>query len=198
MPSKIRGDKKMSSITHDLLKGLNNKQQEAVQQTEGPLLIIARAGSGNTRVLPHRIGDLLEAESVAPRNVIAITFTNKAAREMKERVAAVIGLESDGMWVSTFPVMGVRIVRHDNDRIGYNRNFTIMDTSDQLSVIKQVLKDLNIDAKKFDPRAMLGRISAAKNELKTPEVYSEQDANFYERQVAHVYRAYQKILMKNQ
>src|SRR5699024_9366761 len=198
MPSKIRGDKKMSSITHDLLKGLNNKQQEAVQQTEGPLLIIAGAGSGKTRVLTHRIAYLLEEKSVAPRNVLAITFTNKAAREMKERVAALVGPESEEMWVSTFHAMCVRILRQDIDRIGYNRNFTILDTSDQLSVIKQVLKDLNIDAKKFDPRAMLGRISAAKNELKTPEVYSEQAANFYERQVAHVYRAYQKILMKNQ
>src|SRR5699024_1894504 len=177
MPSKIRGDKKMSSITHYLLKGLNNKQQEAVQQTEGPLLIIAGAGSGKTRVPTHRIAYLLEEKSVAPRKVLAITSTNQAAREMKERVAALVGPQSEAMWGSTLHAMCVRIVRQDIDRIGYNRNFTILDTSDQLSVIKQVLKDLNIDAKKFDPRAMLGRISAGKNELKTPEVYSEQAAN---------------------
>jgi DNA helicase-2/ATP-dependent DNA helicase PcrA len=188
----------MSQTVHDLLKGLNKQQQEAVKHTEGPLLIMAGAGSGKTRVLTHRIAYLLGEKDVSARNVLAITFTNKAAREMKERVRKLIGPESEYMWVSTFHSMCVRILRRDIDRIGYSRNFTILDSSDQLSVVKQVLKDLNIDKKQFDPRAMLGQISAAKNELITVEEYNKKQSNFYERQVGQIYEAYQKMLQKNQ
>src|SRR5690625_851958 len=185
-------------LKDDLLKGLNKEQQEAVQHTEGPLLIMAGAGSGKTRVLTHRIAYLIKEKGVGPRNILAITFTNKAAREMKTRVSRLVGPEGDYMWVSTFHSMCVRILRRDIDRIGYNSNFTILDSSDQLSVIKQVLRNLNIDTKQFEPRAMLNRISGAKNELITPEKFSEHVGNFYDRQVAKVYDAYQKMLRKNQ
>jgi len=188
----------MSQTVHDLLKGLNKQQQEAVKHTEGPLLIMAGAGSGKTRVLTHRIAYLLGEKDVSARNVLAITFTNKAAREMKNRVRKLIGPESEYMWVSTFHSMCVRILRRDIDRIGYSKNFTILDSSDQLSVVKQVLKDLNIDKKQFDPRAMLGQISAAKNELISVEEYNKKVGNFYERQVGQIYEAYQKMLQKNQ
>src|SRR5690625_765940 len=182
----------------DLLQGLNKEQQQAVKHTDGPLLIMAGAGSGKTRILTHRIAYLLDEKEVSPRNVLAITYTNKAAREMRQRVHKLVGKGSDQIWVSTFHSMCVRILRRDIDRIGYNQSFTILDSSDQLSVIKQVLRDLNIDPKKFDPRAMLGQISNAKNELITYEEYNNKVGNFFERQVGQVYEAYQKVLIKNQ
>lgn len=188
----------MSQSIHDLINGLNKEQQEAVKHTEGALLIMAGAGSGKTRVLTHRIAYLMREKEVSPRNILAITFTNKAAREMRERVKKLVGPEGENMWVSTFHSMCVRILRRDIDRIGINRNFTILDSGDQLSVVKQVLKNLNIDPKKFDPRAMLGQISSAKNELITPEEYSKNAGNFYDRQISQIYEAYQKILNKNQ
>lgn len=188
----------MSQHIHELVKGLNKEQQEAVQHTEGPLLIMAGAGSGKTRVLTHRIAYLIHEKDVAPHNILAITFTNKAAREMKQRVNDLVGRGSEQIWVSTFHSMCVRILRRDIDRIGYDRNFTILDTTDQLSVIKQVLKNLNIDPKQYDPRAMLGAISNAKNELITYEAYKKNERNFYERQVGAIYEAYQKMLRKNQ
>lgn len=187
----------MSQTTEELLTGLNKEQREAVKHTEGPLLIMAGAGSGKTRVLTHRIAYLMSEKGVAPRNILAITFTNKAAREMKSRVSDLVGPEGDYMWVSTFHSMCVRMLRRDIDRIGYNRNFTILDSGDQLTVVKQVLRDLNIDMKQFEPRAMLNKISAAKNELITPEKFSEHVGNYYDRQVAKVYEAYQAMLRKN-
>lgn len=188
----------MSQTMNDLLQGLNKQQQEAVKHTEGPLLIMAGAGSGKTRVLTHRIAYLLKEKGVGPRNILAITFTNKAAREMKDRVEKLVGSESADMWVSTFHSMCVRILRRDIDQIGYNRNFTILDPSDQLSAVRQVLRDLNIDPKQFDPRAMLNQISSAKNELITPETYEKEASNYFERQVARVYTAYQELIRKNQ
>src|SRR5690625_2810407 len=185
-------------LKEDLLTGLNKEQKEAVQHTEGPLLIMAGAGSGKTRVLTHRIAYLIKEKSVAPRNILAITFTNKAAREMKSRVSRLVGPEGDYMWVSTFHSMCVRILRRDIDRIGYDRNFSILDSTDQLSVVKQVLKNLNVDPKNFDPRAMLGQISSAKNELITPEKFNEKVGNYYDRQVGKIYEAYQQTLRKNQ
>ena len=182
----------------ELLSTLNKEQQQAVKQTEGPLLIMAGAGSGKTRVLTHRIAYLIDEKEVAPRNILAITFTNKAAREMKDRVRKLVGPESEYMWVSTFHSMCVRILRRDIEQIGYSRNFTIIDSSDQLSVMKQILKNLNIDPKQYDPRAMIGQISNRKNELITPKQAIETANNYFEKQVATIYDAYQKMLRKNQ
>ncbi|MBM7662759.1 DNA helicase-2/ATP-dependent DNA helicase PcrA [Bacillus mesophilus] len=187
----------MQFISNKLLAGLNPAQQEAVKQTDGPLLIMAGAGSGKTRVLTHRIAYLMAEKEIAPWNILAITFTNKAAREMKDRVAKIVGGAADNIWISTFHSMCVRILRRDIDRLGISRNFTILDTTDQLSVIKNVLKDQNVDPKKFEPRSMLGSISGAKNELVTPEEYSKSAAGPYESVVAKVYEEYQKRLRKN-
>ncbi|MEK4221722.1 DNA helicase PcrA [Bacillus sp. FSL W8-0116] len=188
----------MQFLTEKLLSGLNKEQQEAVKTTEGPLLIMAGAGSGKTRVLTHRIAYLMVEKAVNPYNILAITFTNKAAREMKERVGQLMGGAAEEVWISTFHSMCVRILRRDIDRIGFNRNFTILDTTDQQSVIKGILKDKNLDPKKFDPRAILGTISSLKNELIDPESYSKQAGSYYERIVSEVYEEYQKRLRKNQ
>lgn len=182
----------------DLLGGLNNKQQEAVKATEGPLLIMAGAGSGKTRVLTHRIAYLLDEKEVSPSSVLAITFTNKAAREMKERVEKLVGPEATYMWVSTFHSMCVRILRRDADRIGISKQFTIFDTGDQLTVIKNVMKSLNLDTKKFEPRAMLGMISQAKNDLLTASDYKEQANDYFAKVAADVYTGYERVLKKNQ
>ncbi|WP_404430597.1 DNA helicase PcrA [Sutcliffiella horikoshii] len=188
----------MQYLSQRLLEGLNPMQKEAVKKTDGPLLIMAGAGSGKTKVLTHRIAYLMAEKQVAPWNILAITFTNKAAREMKERVEKLLGPAAEDIWISTFHSMCVRILRRDIDRIGMNRNFTILDTTDQLSVIKNILKDRNIDPKKFEPRTILGTISSAKNELMTPEQYAKQPLGPYEQQVAEIYTDYQKRLKKNQ
>jgi len=190
--------KKLQFISNKLLSGLNEEQQEAVKATDGPLLIMAGAGSGKTRVLTHRIAYLMVEKEVAPWNILAITFTNKAAREMKDRVQAILGGAAEDIWISTFHSMCVRILRRDIDRMGFNRNFSILDTTDQLSVIKNILKEKNIDPKKFDPRTILGTISSAKNELQTPEEYEKTAGGMYEQIVSDVYKLYQKRLRKNQ
>ncbi|WP_261134339.1 DNA helicase PcrA [Bacillus sp. Marseille-Q3570] len=187
----------MQQIVERLLSGLNPEQKKAVKHTEGPLLIMAGAGSGKTRVLTHRIAYLLVEKGVAPWNILAITFTNKAAREMQSRVAAITGPAAESIWISTFHSMCVRILRRDSDRIGINRNFTILDATDQLSVIKQALKDLNLDTKKFDARGILGTISSAKNELKTAADFQKTAQGMYEEVAADVYEVYEKQLRKN-
>ncbi|MFE8139126.1 ATP-dependent DNA helicase [Staphylococcus aureus] len=161
-----------------LLNHMNTEQSEAVKTTEGPLLIMAGAGSGKTRVLTHRIAYLLDEKDVSPYNVLAITFTNKAAREMKERVQKLVGDQAEVIWMSTFHSMCVRILRRDADRIGIERNFTIIDPTDQKSVIKDVLKNENIDSKKFEPRMFIGAISNLKNELKTPADAQKEATDF--------------------
>ncbi|WP_375142563.1 DNA helicase PcrA [Metabacillus idriensis] len=173
-------------------------QKEAVKATDGPLLIMAGAGSGKTSVLTRRIAYLMVEKGVAPWNILAITFTNKAAREMKERIGKLLGPGADDIWISTFHSMCVRILRRDIDRIGISRNFSILDTTDQLSVIKSILKDRNIDPKKFDPRSILGSISGAKNELITPEEFEKTAGGMYEQVASDVYKDYQKKLLKNQ
>ncbi|GEL06180.1 DNA helicase PcrA [Rummeliibacillus stabekisii] len=191
----------MEQLTRNLLSGMNKEQEEAVKTTEGPLLIMAGAGSGKTRVLTHRIAYLVIEKQVYPSKILAITFTNKAGREMKERINNLLGQgTSERMWVSTFHSMCVRILRRDIDRIGYSKSFTILDTSDQLTVIKNALKELNIDPKRFDPRSMLNAISSAKNECIDAASYKAQinESNPYERTVAQVYENYQKRLRKNQ
>lgn len=188
----------MQYLTDKLLNGLNPEQQNAVKTTEGPLLLMAGAGSGKTRVLTHRIAFLIVEKRVNPYNILAITFTNKAAREMKERIGKIMGGAAEEIWISTFHSMCVRILRRDIDRIGFNRNFTILDTTDQQSVIKGILKEKNLDPKKFDPRAILGSISSAKNELIEPEEYAKQAGGYFEQTVSDVYEEYQKRLRKNQ
>ncbi|MBB6447762.1 DNA helicase PcrA [Bacillus benzoevorans] len=188
----------MNFLSEKLLNGLNPQQQKAVKATEGPLLLMAGAGSGKTRVLTHRIAFLMVEKGVNPYNILAITFTNKAAREMRERIYQLMGGAADEIWISTFHSMCVRILRRDIDRIGFNRNFTILDTTDQQSVVKAILKDKNIDPKKYDPRALLGAISSAKNELIDPEKYGSLANGYFELVVSDVYKEYQKRLQKNQ
>jgi DNA helicase-2/ATP-dependent DNA helicase PcrA len=148
--------KELQYLSEKLLNGLNPEQQNAVKATDGPLLLMAGAGSGKTRVLTHRIAYLIVEKRVNPYNILAITFTNKAAREMRERIGKMMGGVAEEIWISTFHSMCVRILRRDIDRMGFNRNFTILDTGDQQSVVKGILKDKNLDPKKYDPRAILG------------------------------------------
>ena len=181
-----------------LVKKMNSEQSEAVRTTEGPLLIMAGAGSGKTRVLTHRIAYLLDEKDVSPYNILAITFTNKAAKEMKARVEHLVGEEAQVIWMSTFHSMCVRILRRDADRIGIERNFTIIDPTDQKSVIKDVLKSENIDSKRFEPRMFIGAISNLKNELKTPEDAQKEANDFHSQMVATVYKGYQRQLSRNE
>lgn len=183
---------------NSLVNNMNKEQSEAVRTTEGPLLIMAGAGSGKTRVLTHRIAYLLDEKDVSPYNILAITFTNKAAKEMKERVEQLVGEEAQVIWMSTFHSMCVRILRRDADRIGIERNFTIIDPTDQKSVIKDVLKNENIDSKRFEPRMFIGAISNLKNELKTPEDAINEANDFHSQMVATVYSGYQRQLTRNE
>ena len=177
---------------------LNPMQQEAVYHTEGPLLILAGAGSGKTRVLTHRIAYLIDEKGVNPWNILAITFTNKAAGEMRERVDDIVGFGSEQIWVSTFHSACVRILRRFADFLGYERNFVIYDTDDSKSVIKEICKRLNIDTKIHKERALLSAISSAKNEMISPSEYGLNAAgDFGKQRIAEVYREYEKVLLKN-
>jgi len=182
----------------ELLTGMNDKQTEAVLQTEGPLLVLAGAGSGKTRVLTHRVAYLIEHNHVMPWRILAITFTNKAAKEMRERVIKLLGPDGNDVWVSTFHALCVRILRRDADKLGYNRAFTIADPGEQRTLIKRVLQQQNLDIKKFDPRSVLGAISNAKNALQTPAMMREAAGNPFETTVATVYESYQRELQANQ
>ena len=183
---------------NNLLKGLNDKQKEAVEATSGPLLIMAGAGSGKTRVLTHRVAYLIEHQQVNPWNILAITFTNKAAREMRERVAKLLGEVASDIWISTFHALCVRILRQNIDQIGYNRAFSIADPSEQKTLIKHIISDLNFDPKRFDTRTVLGSISNAKNDLLTPIAYRQNADTPYKQVVADIYDEYQKRLKINQ
>ena len=177
---------------------LNPMQQEAVYHTEGPLLILAGAGSGKTRVLTHRIAYLIDEKGVNPWNILAITFTNKAAGEMRERVDDIVGFGSEQIWVSTFHSACVRILRRFADFLGYERNFVIYDTDDSKSVIKEICKRLNIDTKIHKERALLSAISSAKNEMLSASEYGLNAAgDFGKQRIAEVYREYEKVLLKN-
>ena len=177
---------------------LNPMQREAVFHTEGPLLVLAGAGSGKTRVLTHRIAYLIEEKRVAPWNIMAIPFTNKAAAEMRERVDKIVGEGAEAIWVSTFHSSCVRILRRFIDRLGYDTNFTIYDGDDQKTLMKQVLKKMQADPKQFKERAVLSRISAAKNDRITADEFEQQaGADFREKKIAQIYREYQKELKKN-
>ena len=177
---------------------LNEQQREAVYHTEGPLLILAGAGSGKTRVLTHRIAYLIEEKGVNPWNILAITFTNKAAGEMRERVDNLVGFGSESIWVSTFHSTCVRILRRYIDRIGYDTNFTIYDGDDQKTLMRDICKQLNIDTKKFKERTFLGAISTAKDEMVTPAEYEVNAVGDFSKQmIAKVYWEYEKQLQAN-
>ncbi|HFH9837777.1 TPA: DNA helicase PcrA [Streptococcus suis] len=180
-----------------LLNGMNDRQAEAVQTTEGPLLIMAGAGSGKTRVLTHRIAYLIDEKMVNPWNILAITFTNKAAREMKERAYALNPATQDSL-IATFHSMCVRILRRDADRIGYNRNFTIVDPGEQRTLMKRILKQLDLDPKKWSERTILATISNAKNDLIDDVAYEAQAGDLYTQIVAKCYKAYQKELRQSE
>ena len=181
-----------------IYENLNPQQKEAVCQTEGPLLILAGAGSGKTRVLTHRIAYLIEEKGVNPWNIMAITFTNKAAQEMKERVDQIVGFGSESVWVTTFHSTCVRILRRYIDRIGFDNRFTIYDADDQKSLMKDICKRLQIDTKLYKERALLAQISHAKDQLVSPEEFELNSQGDYSKmRVAEVYKEYQTQLRRN-
>ena len=182
---------------YEMLPELNEQQQQAVQYTMGPLLIMAGAGSGKTRVLTYRIAHLIKQHKVAPWSILAITFTNKAAKEMQHRVSELVGGAAKDVWISTFHAMCVRILRRDIHHLGYTSNFSILDTSDQLSVVRTLLKELNLDTNKFEPKAVQSTISAAKNELIDVYRYEQQTGDYFAKVVSQVYRLYEQRLKTN-
>ena len=183
---------------NNIYSTLNPPQQEAVYHTEGPLLILAGAGSGKTRVLTHRIAYLIDEKGVNPWNILAITFTNKAASEMRERVDKIVGFGSESIWVSTFHSTCVRILRRHIDRLGFDTRFAIYDTEDQKTLMKEICRKLNIDTKIYKERSLLAQISHAKDELITPdEMELNAGGDFNKKKVAAVYREYQASLRKN-
>ena len=183
---------------NDIYSTLNPPQQEAVYHTDGPLLILAGAGSGKTRVLTHRIAYLIDEKGVNPWNILAITFTNKAASEMRERVDKIVGFGSESIWVSTFHSTCVRILRRHIDRLGFDTRFAIYDTEDQKTLMKEICRKLNIDTKVYKERSLLAQISHAKDELITPdEMELNAGGDFNKKKVAAVYREYQASLRKN-
>jgi ATP-dependent DNA helicase UvrD/PcrA len=197
-PERIRGhryDRPVAATTPETyLADLNPAQREAVLHTEGPVLVVAGAGSGKTRVLTRRIAHLLGAVGVKPPEILAITFTNKAAAEMRERVGDLVGPPARAAWVMTFHSACGRILRREAQRLGYRSNFTIYDQADQIRLVKRVLEELERDPKRFTPRGIHSQISNAKNTLVGPEEYAERVASFYDQTVAEVYDLYQKRL----
>lgn len=182
----------------EILEGLNDKQYEAVINFEGPSLVIAGAGSGKTKVLTHKIAYLIQEQNVKPWNILAITFTNKAANEMKERVEKLVGDVARDMWIGTFHAICVRILRRYIDRLGFESSFVIFDTTDQRTMIKNCLKELNIDDKMFTDRIVQFEISNAKNEMLEPSEYlSRANGDFRKEKIANIYTLYQKRLKEN-
>ena len=183
---------------NDIIEELNDKQREAVLATEGPSLIIAGAGSGKTKVLTHKIAYLIKEKNVLPWNILAITFTNKAANEMKIRTENLLQNTTNDIWIGTFHSICVRILRKFIDRIGYDTSFIIFDTSDQKSLVKDCLKTLNIDDKLFTDRSVMYEISNAKNEMLEPEDYSNRSfGDFRKETISKIYELYQKRLKEN-
>ena len=169
------------------LADLNEAQREAVLHTEGPVLVVAGAGSGKTRVLTHRVAHLIGAVGAKPNEILAITFTNKAADEMRTRVYDLMGQSVRGIWVLTFHAACGRILRREAPRLGYKTNFTIYDQADQVRLVKSCLEELERDTKRFVPRGIHAQISNAKNQLISPDMYRERVASFYDQTVADVY-----------
>src|SRR5690606_33489644 len=164
-----------NKITLDYLAGLNPSQRAAVEQTEGPVMIVAGAGSGKTRVITYRVAHLIQ-KGVDPFRILVLTFTNKAAKEMRERIMKVVGGEAKNIWMGTFHAVFARILRVEAELIGYPRNFTIYDTDDSKSLLRAILKELNLDDKLYNVNHVFGRISAAKNNLISPQEYNKNDA----------------------
>ena len=180
-----------------LLNDLNPVQQKAVLETEGPLLVFAGAGSGKTRVLTYRIAYLIQEKGVQPWNIFAVTFTNKAADEMRERVERLLGRSAKGTWISTFHSACARILRQHIEHLGFQRNFVIYDDQDQERHLKTVMKELNLDFKMFPPRAIQSAIDQLKNEGITPDQYSPNPYNIFQKRLALVYQRYQEDLRRN-
>ncbi len=179
----------------DLLQGLNDKQEEAVLATEGPCLVIAGAGSGKTKVLTHKVAYLMSEKYIKPWNILAITFTNKAANEMKQRVEGLVGDAVNDMWIGTFHSICVRILRKYIDRIGFDHTFIIFDTQDQKTLIKECMKELKIDDKLFTDKGVLAEISNAKNEMLEPKAYGiKYEGDSRKEVIATIYELYQKRL----
>src|SRR4051794_19960291 len=191
-PSYLRGVAAIEPKAY--LADLNPAQREAVLTTEGPLLVIAGAGSGKTRVLTYRVAHLLAALGVKPNEILAITFTNKAAQEMKERVERAVGSVARTIWIMTFHSACGRILRREAERLGYRSNFTIYDQADQVRLVKACLEELERDPKRFVPRGIHSQISNAKNQLIGPDEYASRVASFYDQTVADVYSLYQRRL----
>ena len=175
-----------------LLEGLNEPQREAVLHGQGPLLILAGAGSGKTRVLTHRIAHLVHSGKARPSEILAITFTNKAAQEMRERVEMLVGNRTRAMWVMTFHSACARMLRSDAERLGYTRGFTIYDEQDSVRLVKRCIEELDVDPKRFTPRAIKRQISDAKNQLLDASGYREQVGSFFEQTAADVYELYEQ------
>lgn len=179
------------------LEQLNDRQKEAVLYNEGPLLIIAGAGAGKTKTLTTKIAFLIEEKNVNPRNILAITFTNKAAKEMKDRLYMQIGSLSKELQVSTFHSFGLKLLRENYETLGYDKNFVIMDSDDSLTVVKKILKDANYDPKIYNPKAIRNKISSCKNEMMTPEIYDRYAVSDYEKVIKEVYEKYERKLHMN-
>ena len=191
-------ERRKERIMDDILKGLNDKQYEAVVNTEGPCLVIAGAGSGKTKVLTHKIAYLMKEKNILPWNILAITFTNKAANEMKERIEKLIGDAAKDLWMGTFHSICVKILRRYIDRIGYKTDFVIFDTSDQKTLIKECIKALKVDDKLFTDRGVLTEISNGKNEMLEPKAYGVKYAGDFRREkIAELYELYQQKLKEN-
>lgn len=180
------------------IEGMNEKQKQAVLATEGPLLVLAGAGSGKTRVLTHRIAYLIEELGVSPYSILTLTFTNKAANEMKERIRRLIGEKANDLWAGTFHSVCVRILRMNIEQIGYDSNFVIYDGTDQKTLIKDCIKEKNLNDKMFEPRSVLNFISSQKDKMITPEMHLNEFAGDYkEKQKGELYALYQKKLKMN-
>src|SRR3954447_24675379 len=179
-----------------LLAGLNEPQRKAVRHGEGPLLVLAGAGSGKTRVLTHRIAYLLATDQARPGEILAITFTNKAAAEMRDRVGDLVGRSVRAMWVTTFHSSCARMLRVDAERLGYSRSFTIYDQSDSLRMLKRVMRELHVDPKRFPARAIQNKISGAKNQLIDADMYAEMQASVFEEVVAECFPLYEKRMLE--
>lgn len=180
-----------------MLETLNDKQLEAVKTTEGPLLVLAGAGSGKTKVLTTRIAYLIKEKNIDPYNILAITFTNKAAKEMKDRIIKMLGSIGYDMQISTFHSFGLFIIRKHYELLGYKSNFTIMDSDDTLTIIKKIMKEMNLDPKMYNPKAIKNSISGAKNELIEPEEYAKYVGSDFEEKVLNIYKKYQERLLTN-